>query len=158
MSHRIEKAVPVEPMKVMVVFQNGVEKLYDIQQLCSVFPQFMVLKSDKELYKQVKTDVGGAGISWNDELDLDAEELWEHGICTGKQYALEPLQELAVKLTEARESRKMTQKVLAECTGITQGDISKIENGRANPSVQTLQRLAEGLQMTLQIDFRENDY
>ncbi len=156
MSHRIEKAVPVEPMKVKVVFRNGVEKLYDIQQLCSVFPQFMVLQSDKELYKQVKTDVGGAGISWNDELDLDAEELWEHGICTGKQYDLDPLQELAVKLTEARESRKMTQKTLAECTGITQGDISKIENGRANPSVQTLQRLAKGLQMDLRISF-ENE-
>lgn len=156
MAHRIEKAVPVEPMKVRVVFQNGVEKLYDLQQLCDAFPQFMALQRDKVLYRQVKTDAGGAGISWNDELDLDAEEIWDHGICTGKQYTLDPLQELAVKLTEARESRKLTQKALAERTGVAQGDISKIENSRANPSVQTLQRLAEGLQMDLRISFEEH--
>ena len=38
-------------------------------------------------------------------------------------------------------------------TGITQPDISRLENGRANPSVKTLKNIADGLGMKLRIDF-----
>ena len=37
----------------------------------------------------------------------------------------------------------MTQKELAERTGINQADISKLENGTRNPSVNLLKRLAD---------------
>ena len=37
--------------------------------------------------------------------------------------------------------------------GITQKDISKLENGNANPSIKTLQRLAAALGKTLKIEF-----
>ncbi len=47
----------------------------------------------------------------------------------------------------------MTQKQLAERTGIYQADISKIERGIGNPSLSTLKRLAEGLGMEIQINF-----
>ena len=36
----------------------------------------------------------------------------------------------------------LTQKQLSEKTGITQPDISKLENGNTNPSIRTLKRLA----------------
>ena len=49
--------------------------------------------------------------------------------------------------------REMTQKELAEKTGITQGDISRLENGNANPSLRTLLRLAEGMGMKLRLEF-----
>ncbi len=80
MMYRVEKVVPVEPMKIQILFQNGIEKQYDIRQLCNQFPQFLVLQTNNALYSQVKVDAGGAGISWNDDLDLDAEELWENGV------------------------------------------------------------------------------
>ncbi|MCI8673466.1 MAG: helix-turn-helix transcriptional regulator [Lachnospiraceae bacterium] len=47
----------------------------------------------------------------------------------------------------------MTQKQLAEKAGIYQADISKIERGIANPSLNTLKRLAEGMDMTLKLEF-----
>ena len=47
----------------------------------------------------------------------------------------------------------MTQKELAERTGINQADISKLENGTRNPSVNLLKRLADGLGMVLKIEF-----
>lgn len=56
-------------------------------------------------------------------------------------------------IINARKSSGMTQKQLSERTGIAQGDISKLENGSANPSIKTLQRLAEGMGMTLKIEF-----
>ena len=49
--------------------------------------------------------------------------------------------------------REMTQKELAERTGINQADISKLENGTRNPSINLLKRLAEGMDMVLKIEF-----
>ena len=45
------------------------------------------------------------------------------------------------------------QEQLAERTGIAQADISRLENGNANPSLKTLQRLAKGMGMRMQIQF-----
>ena len=45
----------------------------------------------------------------------------------------------------------MTQKELSEAAGIDQSDISKIETGNANPSLSTLIRLAEGMDMLLHL-------
>ena len=36
---------------------------------------------------------------------------------------------------------------------ITQADISRFENGTGNPSLRTLKRLAEGLGMSLKVEF-----
>ena len=47
----------------------------------------------------------------------------------------------------------MTQKQLAEVTGIAQADISRLESGTANPSLRTLKRLAAGLGMELKVEF-----
>ena len=67
-----------------------------------------------------------------------------------KEYdALEPEFSIIQAIIDARKNSGMTQKDLAEKTGITQGDISRLENGSANPSLKTLQRLAEGMGMTL---------
>ena len=56
-------------------------------------------------------------------------------------------------IIDARTSKNLTQKELAEKTGIHQADISKIENGSRNPSIKLLNRLAEGMDMVLKIEF-----
>ncbi len=48
-------------------------------------------------------------------------------------------------IVDARTSQNLTQKQLAEKTGINQADISKLENGTRNPSINLLKRLAEGM-------------
>lgn len=71
-----------------------------------------------------------------------------------KEYeALEPEYEIISSLIDARKANKVTQKQLSEATGIAQSDISKIENGSANPTLKLLQRLAEGLNMSLKVEF-----
>jgi len=56
-------------------------------------------------------------------------------------------------IIDARTASNLTQKELAERTGIAQTEISRIENGSRNPSIKLLQRLAEGLNMNLKISF-----
>jgi len=71
-----------------------------------------------------------------------------------KEYdALEPEFEIIQAMIDARKNSGMTQKELADKTGIAQSDISKIENGNANPSIRTLQRLAKGMGKKLHISF-----
>ena len=63
--------------------------------------------------------------------------------------------EYAIKqaVIDARQASGLTQQQLAARTGINQADISKLENGSANPSLRTLQRLAAGMGMNLRIEF-----
>lgn len=67
--------------------------------------------------------------------------------------ALEPERQITMAIIEGRELNGLTQTQLAEVTGITQADISRLENGTANPSLKTLKRLAAGLGMTLKLEF-----
>jgi transcriptional regulator with XRE-family HTH domain len=56
-------------------------------------------------------------------------------------------------MIDARMSQNLTQKELSERTGIAQAEISKLENGTRNPSIKLLQRLADGMDMVLNIAF-----
>ncbi len=56
-------------------------------------------------------------------------------------------------IVNARTSQNLTQNELAKRTGINQADISKLENGTRNPSINLLKRLAEGMGMSLKIEF-----
>lgn len=67
--------------------------------------------------------------------------------------ALEPEFQIVRAMIEGRKEKNITQKELSELTGITQGDISRLETGNANPSLHTLQRLAQGLGMMLKLEF-----
>ena len=71
-----------------------------------------------------------------------------------KEYeAIQPELDVIRAMVDARNSVNMTQKELSERPGISQADISKIENGTRNPSLNLLKRLAEGMGMTLKIEF-----
>ncbi len=67
--------------------------------------------------------------------------------------ALEPEFAIIRAMIDARERQGITQKELSARTGIAQADISKLENGNANPSIKTLKRLASGLGCRLKIEF-----
>ncbi len=71
--------------------------------------------------------------------------------------ALEPEFAIMQAMIDARKRSGLTQKELSEKTGIAQSDISKLENGNANPSLKTLQRLAKGMDMTVKIEFQPID-
>lgn len=66
---------------------------------------------------------------------------------------LQPEFDVIRAMVDARISQNLTQKELAEKTGINQADISKLENGTRNPSLKLLKRLADGMGMELKIDF-----
>ena len=71
-----------------------------------------------------------------------------------KEYnSIQPEMDVIRAMVDARTSQNLTQKQLAERTGINQADISKLENGTRNPSINLLKRLADGMWMVLKIEF-----
>ena len=72
----------------------------------------------------------------------------------GREYeAIHPEMDVIRAIVNARTSQNLTQNELAKRTGINQADISKLENGTRNPSINLLKRLAEGMGMNLKIEF-----
>lgn len=73
-------------------------------------------------------------------------------------HARQPEYAIIHAITETRLKKGLTQKELSELSGITQSDISRLEKGKLNPTISTLQRLARAMGMYLRIEFvPEND-
>ena len=64
----------------LATFEDGTVKTYDVSPLFNEIEIFNTLKEVPHLFEQVKVDVGGYGISWNDEIDLSCDELWDNGV------------------------------------------------------------------------------
>lgn len=82
----------------------------------------------------------------------DCTKPWDD-ISIWAMQALLPEMDIIRALVDARISQNLTQKELAERVGMNQADISKLENGTRNPSLKLLKRLAEGMGMTLKLEF-----
>ena len=67
--------------------------------------------------------------------------------------SLQPEYDIIQAMIDARVQQNMTQKDLSAKTGITQADISRIENGTRNPSLSMVKKLAQGLGMQLKLEF-----
>lgn len=77
---QIVMVVPLPGKRLLVTFGNNTKKIYDCSALIKEKP--FVALADETLFKCVKTDYGGYGVSWNDELDLSESELWINGSLT----------------------------------------------------------------------------
>jgi ribosome-binding protein aMBF1 (putative translation factor) len=81
------------------------------------------------------------------------EELKKDPLLKAEYDALEPEYDIIQAMIDARKQQNLTQKELSERTGITQADISRIENGTRNPSLEMVKRLARGMGMVLKLEF-----
>ncbi len=66
---------------------------------------------------------------------------------------LAPEYELMRAMIDARLKLNLTQQELANKIGIDRTNISKLENGKLNPSIATLQKIADGMGMKLKLEF-----
>ena len=79
LSIKVVGVMPLEPMKLLVRFENGVAKQFDVEPIVKDFPEYAVLR-DPAIFQLVRVEPGGYGISWNEELDCSEGELWKHGV------------------------------------------------------------------------------
>lgn len=150
MFHKAIKLEFKEKTVFEVTFSTGEVKSYDISLLFEKYPQLEALKHRK-LFVSGKL-MGAYGIIWNDELDIEAETVYEDGI-TVRNEKIPTNIEIGNAVLALRAKSGMSQSDLSVATGIDQSDISKIERGMANPSVSTLKRIAAAMGSNLKIAF-----
>ena len=74
-----------------------------------------------------------------------------------KEYeAIQPEVNITRAILDARINAGMTQMELSQKSGISQADISRLEKGTKNPSLNLLKRLAEAMDSTLSIEYIPN--
>lgn len=67
-------------------------------------------------------------------------------------YEYDVFEEIRSQIIRIRTDLGLTQKELAEKAGLTQANISKIEKGITHPTLDTLLKLANGLDMKLSVN------
>ena len=146
MFHKAVKLDFREGTELELTFQDGKVKRYDMAVLFEKYPQLSALK-DRELFLSGSL-MGAYGIIWNDDLDIETETIYMDGETVR---TVKPAASIMAgdAVAAARARKGITQKELSEATGIDQSDISKIERGIANPSIGTLNRIAEALDAKL---------
>lgn len=80
MFHKIKEIKPLKRYVLLATFQDGTVKMYDVGHLFDEIEIFNALKEIPCLFERVKVDIGGCGISWNDEIDLSCDEFWDNGV------------------------------------------------------------------------------
>ncbi len=152
MFHKAIKLEYREGTTLELTFQDGKVKRYDMSVLFSKYPQLEALK-DRMLFTSGKL-LGPYGIVWNDDLDIEAETIYEDGE-TVREEKPAAFVMVGEAIAAARARKGLSQKELAVLTGIDQSDLSKIERGIANPSVNTLDRIAKALdgKLTVSISY-----
>lgn len=79
MFHKVKEVRPLSDFRLAVLFESGEQRSYDIRPLFEKWQSFKALSDVAGLFNQIKVDVGGYGISWNDEIDLSCDELYFNG-------------------------------------------------------------------------------
>lgn len=146
--HRIITKIETKDNLILIAtFADGEVVSFDVKTMIEKYPVFKVLE-DEELFNSVSIDGIGYGISWNDELDLSSDGIYSRGKHVDK---VDPNIKIVVgqAIAEAREAKGMSQRELSSASGVMQADISKIEKGKGNPTLTTLQKIAKSLGRTV---------
>ena len=73
----VKNVYPSENCCLLLEFTNGEWRKYNCKQLFNQFPDYKVLENP-DVFNQVKVEVGGYGVYWNEDIDLPELELWEN--------------------------------------------------------------------------------
>ena len=148
MFSKVATVQAVADRTLLVWFKGGETRLYDVSQLFERWPQFRALESP-ELLSSVRVDAGGYGISWNDGLDLSADELLANGTPAPDLDGQEA--RVVAEFSSARKAQGVTQRALEEASGVRQPVIARMENGGAVPRLDTILRVLAPLGKTLKV-------
>ena len=97
-----------------------------------------------------------------DQQRLTHAEVRDQLLSEGSQELREEYSRLELRnaaigaLLRARRSRKLTQQMLAERAGVSQGVISRLESGGHSPKLETLDQIARAMDYRLEIKLVDN--
>lgn len=112
--------------------------------------------TDRACKKTQKGSFFKKGVAVMSDLQELTNELMADDEFRREYEAIQPELDITRAIMDARIKAGITQMQLSERSGISQADISRLENGNRNPSLNLLKRLAKAMNMTLRIEFVPN--
>ena len=149
---KITSLVTLPGYNLLVGFATGEFKQFDLKPIIAKYEPFKALELTDGLFEQAKIDVGGFGVVWNDELDLDSSAIYERGVALTVDDDVEGIKRQIIEgLILARKNAKISQKQLEVLSGVAQPCIARMESGTTDPQLSTLLKLLKPLGLTISI-------
>jgi len=137
-SHPLKYITPLPDLKMICYFKDGTIKIFDFHKVIERYPQFKALEND-EIFNNAYVDLGGLCITFNEDLDISEETLYQHGVVYNiKAENKKILKTVYNYCKEARKKSNITQKQLSMMSKIPQSGIARIESGNNDIQVGTL--------------------
>lgn len=150
-SHPLKYVIPMAGYELICCFKNGETKIFNMEIIFEKYPEFNVLK-EGDLFFKAHADLGGLCVTFNDELDLSEETLYQHGRKFDQAKENKILEKrLYAFCKRYREKKKVTQKDMSAYTKIPQSGIARIEAGKSDIHVSTLVSYLQSLGLSLAI-------
>ena len=140
----------LEGVTVECVFEDGKIIQFDLSNVFDKFPHFKELVRDRKLFLSGKLSPGGFGIDWTDSIDFETQSIYDLGKVVG-QIDIPLKKMIGVLISGNRAELGMTQKELSNISGINQADISRIEDGKGNPTLKKVDKLFKAMGKTLKL-------
>lgn len=146
--NEIVKLYIQKDLKLVALFNDETFRELDFNKVIDKYPEYAELKKNN-LFNKAKVKANFF-IIWNENLDFLADTFYEmsHVVEFNESKTL-PL--IGYKIMKARLSQDMSQQKLSKLTGIKQCELSKIENGLINITVNNLEKILSALHLTLNI-------
>ena len=148
MFKKISAVKPFAKQKILVWFEGGEVRAYDLAPIIRKRAQFKPLK-DPALFSEVRVDAGGYGISWNEDIDMASNELYDEG--TPVNVVESEGWRVVGEVVEARHAAGVSQAKLAAAAGLKQPVIARLETGVNSPRLETLLRVLTPMGKTIKV-------
>lgn len=79
LSIKISAVSPLADANLLVFFENGEIKKFDVKSIMDDYPEYKDLLNP-DLFNLVQVEPGGYGVYWNADLDCSEGELYENGV------------------------------------------------------------------------------
>lgn len=153
--YKINKGVKLyldEGSTLRVLFEDGKTKELNVLTLLDKLPKEYAKLKDMDFFLKGRL-VGWGGIIWSKEVDLSVDTIYEEG----KEVPSEPNSLnyiIGFKVKQARLSKELSQLELATISGVDQSEISKLEKGLFNPSINFLKRIFNALGKEIELTIK----
>lgn len=78
MFHKIKNIETLPNLILKIKFESNEIKYYDMKNVIKKIKEFDILNNEN-IFKNAQIDVGGYAVMWNENLDIDCEELYVNG-------------------------------------------------------------------------------
>ncbi|MCQ2802063.1 MAG: DUF2442 domain-containing protein [Bacilli bacterium] len=137
-SHPLRFVIPDLDYYLICYFKNGEIKKFDFKPIMEKYPEFLALKKNN-LFNRARVDFGGLCVTFNEDLDISEETLYQNGVTFNiKKENEKILKNIYSYCKEIRKKQGITQKQLSAMSNIPQSGLARIESGASNVSLNTL--------------------